>query len=576
MRDTLKRHWPLIIAIGTFWIVVALWLMFSLSLNQGHLVYSLDDTYLHMAIAKNFAQHGIWGMTRYAFSSSSSSLLWTLLLSVVYLLFGVNEVAPFILNLIFATLLICLVYSILKRYKLNSFFSIIVLWLIIFLAPLPSLIFCGLEHILHIFLTIVFVYLVARTLSNQSSEEKKPISLNEILLLVLSPLIVMTRYEALFLVFVVCLLFVVRQRLRYSLLLGGLGILPVVIFGLISLSKGGYFLPNSILLKGKMPSFSSLQNIINFFGYSGYYQLLLTPHILFFIIVGSIVFILLYNKPDRIWSAHSIMIIVFIATTLLHMQFSKIIVVEFMRYEAYLIGLGIFVISIALQEYFSGKFWLRIKRDFIPKYLAIGLLIILVIFPLAKILVKRGLTSLIKTPRATTNIYQQQYQMGLFLREFYQDTGVAAHDLGAINFLSDVRCLDLWGLASVEVTKKKREGEYDREKISELAKSEGTRIAIVYADWFRPGGRLWAGVRPEAMPVPSLSGIPSQWIKVGEWKIQNNVICNRNTVSFYAVEPKEANNLMENLRAFSDRLPESIFQTGLYCDRYADDKHSNL
>jgi len=360
--------------------------------------------------------------------------------------------------------------------------------------------------------------------------------------------------------------------------LGGLGILPVVIYGLISLSNGGYFLPNSVLLKGKMPSLSSLENIVDFFGYSGYYQLLLSPHILFFIIAGSIVFILLCTKLERIWRDHSIMIIVFIAITLLHMQFSKILVVEFMRYEAYLIALGIFVISISLQEYFSGKLSLRIKKDFIPKYMAIGLLIILVIFPLAKILTKRGLTSLIKTPRATTNIYQQQYQMGLFLREFYQDAGVAAHDLGAINFLADIKCLDLWGLGSVEVTKKKREGEYDRDKIYELAKSEGSRIAIVYDDWFRPGGRLWGGIRIEAIPAPSLSGIPSQWIKVGEWKIQNNVICNRNTVSFYAVDPNEANNLMENLRTFSDRLPESIVQTGLYCDRYAGEKekHRNL
>jgi 4-amino-4-deoxy-L-arabinose transferase-like glycosyltransferase len=174
VRGLIKRHWPLIVAIGALWIVVALWLMFSLSLNQGHLVYSLDDTYLHMAIAKNFTQHGVWGMTRYAFSSSSSSLLWTLSLSLVYLLFGVNEVAPLMLNLIFATLLICLVYGILKRYKLSSCLSIVVLGSMIFLAALPSLIFSGLEHILHIFLTIVFIYLFARTLSNQSSPEKKP------------------------------------------------------------------------------------------------------------------------------------------------------------------------------------------------------------------------------------------------------------------------------------------------------------------------------------------------------------------------------------------------------------------
>jgi hypothetical protein len=43
-------------------------------MNGGSFTYALDDAYIHLAMAKNFPL-GVWGTTRYEFSSSSSSLL---------------------------------------------------------------------------------------------------------------------------------------------------------------------------------------------------------------------------------------------------------------------------------------------------------------------------------------------------------------------------------------------------------------------------------------------------------------------------------------------------------------------
>jgi len=113
----MARYWPVLAATIILWCTVLLLLILSVRQNQGHLVYALDDGYIHMAMAKNFAQDGVWGVTRYEFSSSSSSLLWTLLLSAIYLIFGTNESAPLVLNVIFATLLVISTHKLLDSWR---------------------------------------------------------------------------------------------------------------------------------------------------------------------------------------------------------------------------------------------------------------------------------------------------------------------------------------------------------------------------------------------------------------------------------------------------------------------------
>ncbi|GAG93531.1 unnamed protein product, partial [marine sediment metagenome] len=223
------------------------------------------------------------------------------------------------------------------------------------------------------------------------------------------------------------------------------------------------------------------------------------------------------------------------ATTLLHMLFAK--TGHFFRYEAYLVALGIFVIAIAARDYWPQKLSISFNQSLMIKCIAVVLLIYLIILPLRH----RGLGSLMATPQATSNIYQQQYQMGLFLKEFYQGEAVAANDIGAINYLADINCLDLVGLGSLEVARAKRSGCYNTDKIYHLAKEKKIKIAIVYDPFSR-----------------------EEWIKVGQWTIPNNVVCAGDTVSFYAVEPEEESKLIENLRSFSSRLPADVKESGKY------------
>ncbi|WP_185208585.1 hypothetical protein [Chryseobacterium sp. C3] len=51
----------------------------------------IDDAYIHLAMAKNFALYDVWGVTKYKFSSTSSSPLFTYILSVLIKVSGNND-----------------------------------------------------------------------------------------------------------------------------------------------------------------------------------------------------------------------------------------------------------------------------------------------------------------------------------------------------------------------------------------------------------------------------------------------------------------------------------------------------
>ena len=542
MKIAISRHWPLILSVIILWLTVAILLTLSIKKNEGHIIYALDDPYIHMAIAKNFSQHGVWGITKYEFSSSSSSLLWTFLLSLIYFIFGINEISPLILNIVFATSIIFLIHTMLIKQKLPSLYILICTFSIIFIPPLPALIFIGMEHILHALITILFAYFSTKELSKEIPASLSTNSM-PVFLWVLAALVPLVRYEGLFLILAVCSLFALRKRWSYAFFLGIFAILPIFIYGTISYLHGWFWLPNSVQLKGNVSTLISLTSAFKLLGYSCYKNLLKSPHILFLIIAALVLYTLRFGKQKKVWEKEQLMIVIFIITTFLHMQF--IPVFWFYRYDAYLVALGLAVVAIPLYEHLpkGGTRKIVIDKTFLPKYATNLILILLLALPVFS----RIKWSIIQLPRATTNIYEQQYQMGLFLKQFYCGIPVAANDIGAINFLADINCLDLWGLGSKEVAKSKRNGAFGREQIYDLTKSKNIKIALLYESksWF-------------------LDKIPYPWTKAGEWIISNNVVCGGDTVSFYVVDPSEENNLIANLKQFAFQLPNTIKQSGKY------------
>ena len=193
-----------VLAIVTSAILLRAW-----QICDGHFGYPIDDTYIHMAMAKNFALHGVWGVTRYAFSSSTSSPLFTLLLAVLYFVTGVHRSSARG-DGILAIGLIAWCCWVLERAGLSGRMVLAVVSLLILVVPLYAMTIVGMEHVLHMLLTLMFVHIAALRLSGALTDEKG--RLLDMQLLALTPLLVLARYEGTFLVLTAGLLFLLRGR----------------------------------------------------------------------------------------------------------------------------------------------------------------------------------------------------------------------------------------------------------------------------------------------------------------------------------------------------------------------------
>lgn len=531
MNKSIRVYWPLGFALCLLGGVILFYYFQSISPSQGKFIYAIDDAYIHMAIAKNFAQQGVFGVTPYEFSHSCSSPLWVFLLSLFFL-FGNLEILPFLLNIVIAGALLTTVFLLLNKAgeRRCGAAAACILLLLLFLTPLPALIFSGMEHILHALIAVLFVWFAAKALA---APENKKIPLQ---LLILSFLHTAVRYEGLFFIAVVVFLFCLQKRFKQAAAVLTAGCLPVFLMGFLGLSHGASFLPNTLILKGSFPRVLNAQSLTQYIA-NGYLKLAGAPHLAFPFFLSLIVFFSRWDR-ERLSSLSQNMLLIFIFTLPLHTQFSS--TGWFFRYEAYMTALGVFILGWTFLE--------ENAREKSPAAAIFKFTLLLFLIPYFTLgLAQRAQSSLAQIPAAISHIYRQQYQMGLFLKQYYSGQAIVAGDVGAINYLTDLKCLDWWGVASDDATKMIRKGRTPQAlaALAELAVKKQCRMAILY-DQVATGQNV---------------GIPASWIKTGSWRMQSSLYPNLNVVSFYALEPEEAPALRKALEEFRASLPAGVEQT---------------
>ncbi len=507
---------PLLVALGAYGLVVMGLVALGSRMTNGHGTYPLDDTYIHLAIAKNLARHHVWGATPYEFASCSSSILWTLLLALSSLAGLPLERVPLALNVLFGGALLVLLHGTLARLGASPRARVAALLALTLLVPLPALTIAGMEHLMHAFLAAVLLDLAGRVWERDPAEG---FSTEACLLALVGPVAVAARYESLFLVAAVCAIFSWRLgRTRLAVLAAGLAWVPVVVFGAYGLRNGGSFFPNSVLLKSNTPSLSAASMVYSLV--SPVTALHDHPDVLLLVVCTLGLLLARGRLSDRTrFSLEA-----FLGATVLHLLLARL--GHFYRYEGYLFALFVFVAAPALLEiHRAGAPKLDRGRVLLAAFVALPFL-------------HRGVASLRETPLAIREIYQQPYQMGRFVAQFYPGQGVAANDIGLIAYEADPRLVDLVGLATTDVLRARRARAFDTSAIDAITRAHGTKIAIVYDAWF--------------------ADLPRSWQRVARWSVPSSYVLGGDTVSFYAVDPAEAESLAAHLREFERALPAGV------------------
>lgn len=542
MKYSLQKNYPVAVTLLLLYLLLLVVCRQVLQQTGGHFCYPLDDTFIHMAIAKNFALEGVWGITMQEFSAASSSPLYTLLLAIFFKS-GISSIwLPFYINVVFATLLVLVADLLLQRFNIKAWVRCTGLVLMVLMVPIPVMVASGMEHMLHAFLAMWLLYL--------STGKHK------ILTGIVGGLAILARFESLFLVAGITAIGIYNRKWLQTAAILVISLLPMVLFGYISIQHGGHILPNSVLLKAAKFSggaghlSATLQEIVlykliygnntmvNIFT-SKYYpegssSLSGTTVVRFLFIIPVLVLLLKAGHVELLRKAKQLACVVLI-TTFLHMALAA--VGWLFRYEAYLVAIDLIVV-VVLLDYYIRQVAAAARIYSLMEKLVFVFLVVFACAPLPL----RALGAFVNLPHASRNIYEQQYQMGAFLRENYRHTAVAANDVGAVSYYSDNHILDLWGLGNNEVAEAKLGGRYSPAFLQQFAGRKDVKIALVYDTWFD-------------------STLLQQWEKVATWKISDNVICGSDEVSFYAVDPAAAAGLQQKLRLFQPKLPAGVLVT---------------
>lgn len=491
--------------------------------TENYFTYPLDDTYIHLAMAKNFLNHKTMGING-EFASTTSSPLFTLIISLLFLISGERIDLPLILNIFISFTILIYLFFILKKY-FKPFHSFLLVLLFYFLIPVPVLLFSGLEHLLHILFILILVNLF---LSFLYSDKK-----NGFLLFLFSILSTSTRYESIFLIFPLILLLLFRKKIKEAFLIFSGCLLPIIIYGFYSISKGWYFLPNSLILKGFLFNFGSIQKIFLSFGSKLYNEILMNIYFVPILLLCLFILYGLENSKDFFKSRINSLSFVLFINILSHLYFAK--TGWLYRYEAYLIALSIVLFSNYLLER-----KIKTSNSIISK-ISLYLLIFLFFIPF----LIRSYNAFSDLPVASKNIYQQQIQMAKFLQSYYKNDWVGVNDIGAVCYFKE-KVLDIWGLGDIEITKKMVKHLYDKNFLKQKIEQKGVKVLVIYEKTFE-----------------FLRGIPKGLILAGKWQIENNKVCGYDTISFYSKE-EEFQNLLRNLKEYSFVLPKEVKQSGLY------------
>jgi hypothetical protein len=500
-------------------VTLSLWLLLfaaelfaSIYLCGNRLIFTLDDPYIHLAVADQILSGG-YGVNGSEFSSPSSSIIWPYLMAVTEAL-HLGPFGPLVINAAAACAAILACLRLFETTGLldgerDRLFSYAISVLAILFTSAIALPMTGLEHSLHVLATIVtFAALVG-------AARGEPPAMINFVALVLLPLI---RFEGAAFAFAAIGGFALLGQRRFAAAAAAVIFCALGAYSALMASRGLPLLPSSILLKSRVAEtayehVSALDSILENLIIS-----LISPYGQRLLLLGVAVGVgAWWLRADRKLLVVCATVLAAIGAHLLFGQYGS-----FYRYEVYVLALGalaLLVVAAQARPLLSPAQWTGAK---------IGVVLLLA-FAAAPYV-----PAALSTPFAARNTYEQQYQMSVFARQLY-NRPVAVNDLGLVAYRNPNFVLDLFGLGSEKVRKAKLAGQYGPEQMATLADEHRIGLVMIYDKWFP-------------------RGVPASWKKVAVLHT-SQLSAAQGDVAFYRTLTADADEVAKALDVFKSVLP---------------------
>jgi hypothetical protein len=480
--------------------------------HDGVFVLPIDDAYIHLAVAKHLAANGVWGVTSAGFTASVTSIGWSLLIAAIFKVTGASIAVPIVLNVLGAAAILLVADAAMRRFHVATPWRAGVLQAIVFCTPLPLLVVLGMEHVLQTLVALAFVFQVCRTIvAPERSARAAAVGGG------LAMLATVIRYDAVLVVAVAVGALLVARRGRAALWIAAGGLLPLLAFGIVSRAHGWPAVPTSVLVRLPLVSEprTPLRAVVHFLGYRGLRTLAHEPALATLLMAAVLVAALRRSGRARAWDERQWLLTIFAATLALHVQFAR--TGWFLRYEAYLVALGLVAIAVAAAELFARA----------PRARTIVLATAVVFTPLGV----RGVQAVQHVPAWSLEQFASRHQAARFLGRFYDEAVVETGDIGEVCYATDIRLIDVNGLGSLELLP------------SILATAENSPA---------PEAERLAARNADVIVTNLPGGPPVGWQLAGCWTTADDRICEDTYYQFYARRGADALRLTSALQTFGD------------------------
>jgi len=467
----------------------------SIVAADGWLIYTLDDPYIHLALAEIILGGG-FGVNADEWASPSSSIAYAPLLALT-MLAGLGTTGPIILALGAMAAALWLLAGLAWDGLIESEtapLSVAIAALLALALALAvnglALPMTGMEHPLHLWASVA----VLTGLVQAGNTARAPVWL---------PLAILgcaaIRFEGFALAFAAIAVLAWQMQWRAAAVSGLLVVALGTGWAVAMSAMGLPILPSSVMVKSDIASAAIDAERVSFVGRTimGLLDGSENRWGLFLALAAAGTLAGLVLAPPQTGARMAAQ--AGLAALLAHLVFGQY--GWFGRYQVYAVGIALATLALTL-----GPAWRRAGTLTARTWLTM-LMLICVALPSVRLAAI--------TPPAARNIYEQQFQMHRFATEFFP-RNVAVNDLGYVAFGNPAHVLDLWGLGSETARRMTANGGRTVEMLDTLTRQSETVYAMIYEEWFQ-------------------SAVPPGWCRIAQLRT-SLVTAASDTVAIYLID----------------------------------------